>query len=115
MLTSVPAAANSADFAKLHKEEVREDERYLHQFFQQKKPKKSKRDAVNDVLTDKEPGEWIERTVQHICLAVGAAGRFCVAAALAAQRLHCCRLQSTLCYEPPYMEGSQIRAKAPLG
>ena len=74
MLTSVPAAANSADFAKLHKEEVREDERYLHQFFQQKKPKKSKRDAVNDVLPDKEPGEWIDQTVRHICLAVGAAG-----------------------------------------
>ena len=52
-------AANSPDFARLPEGEVREDEKYLHRFFQQKKPKKSKKDVVEDVFPDQASGECI--------------------------------------------------------
>lgn len=51
-------AANSPDFARLPEGEVREDEKYLHRFFQQKKPKRSKKDVVGDAFPDEASGEW---------------------------------------------------------
>ena len=62
----MPAVANSADFARLPEGEVREDERYLHMFFQQRKPKpkKSEKGTSEDVFQVKESllGEWMQAT-----------------------------------------------------
>ena len=76
----MPAAANSADFARLPEGEVREDERYLHVFFQQKKPKKSKKGTSEDVFQVKESllGEWMRG---------GDSWWLCVAAMLSAEYL----------------------------
>ena len=37
---------------------MREDERYLHKFFQEKKPKKTKEDSFEEMPPDRESGEW---------------------------------------------------------